>query len=245
MLALLLLLLQVSAGNTVTLAWDAVPGVDGYRVLYGSTSGQYTTTVEEGAVTRASLANLPTGRYYFVVESELAGVASAPSNEVSTLIDPTCIAPLGTHSIQIFPTLLTKTGSQGAGSAARFDFQVGSPSSPVVSIGIESDGVMLPALPGASNPMTGPSIAALAGLWFLVPNTSGMYPLTIVATNAYGCSSALLTSQTIVVAPVVGTPPPGAQFVPGVTILPPSPYVVQQPLVQTVEFSGVAAPGHP
>lgn len=71
---------------TVTLAWDpnSEPDIAGYKLSYGTTSGQYTTTVDVGHVTTHTLTNLAGGvTYYFVLQAYNASGTSPYSNEVS------------------------------------------------------------------------------------------------------------------------------------------------------------------
>jgi hypothetical protein len=65
-----------SAGNVVT--------VDGYRVHYGTASGQYTQSVEVSNVLTHAVTGLASGkRWYFAVTSVKGGAESVYSNEVS------------------------------------------------------------------------------------------------------------------------------------------------------------------
>jgi hypothetical protein len=71
---------------TVTLAWDpnSEPDIAGYKLSYGTTSGQYTTTIDVGHVTTRTLTNLAGGvTYYFVLQAYNAAGTSPYSNEVS------------------------------------------------------------------------------------------------------------------------------------------------------------------
>src|SRR5688572_23824953 len=86
--ACLLLLASARAeAATVTLAWDAPssPDIIGYRLMYGLTSGQYSTQVD--VVGTQYTLNLPNGTYYFVVRAfSVDGLMSAPSNEVVAFV---------------------------------------------------------------------------------------------------------------------------------------------------------------
>jgi Fibronectin type III domain len=74
-------------GYTVTLAWDRSPdgGVNGYRVYYGATSGNYTNSVVVGNVTTNKVSGLSSGvTYFFAITANTAGgLESAFSNEIS------------------------------------------------------------------------------------------------------------------------------------------------------------------
>jgi hypothetical protein len=77
-----------AAAASVTLAWDrnSEPDVTGYVLLYGTSSGQYPSSVDVGNRTDWTLASLADGRtYYFIVRAyNSAGLVSGNSNEVST-----------------------------------------------------------------------------------------------------------------------------------------------------------------
>ena len=74
------------ASAIVPLAWDPStgPNLAGYRILYGTTSGQYTGAIDVGNVTSyvvsALIAN--TTYYFAVVAYDQAGNVSEPSNEI-------------------------------------------------------------------------------------------------------------------------------------------------------------------
>jgi hypothetical protein len=87
--ACLLLLCGARAeAASVTLAWDASPSPDvaGYRLVFGTASGQYTTQVDVFGRTEHTL-TLPDGIYYFVVRAfSVDGLTSSPSNEVVAFV---------------------------------------------------------------------------------------------------------------------------------------------------------------
>jgi hypothetical protein len=80
--------------RSVTLSWappttntdgSALTNLNGYRILYGTQSGVYTqtVTVNTAGITRYTLENLQSGRYYLVmVAVNSAGAESDKSNEV-------------------------------------------------------------------------------------------------------------------------------------------------------------------
>ena len=75
----------------VSLAWDPSdsPGVTGYRLGYGTASGQYGTVVDVRKVTTWTVSNLAPGTYYFAVKAyDSTGLESEYSAEVSTTIVP-------------------------------------------------------------------------------------------------------------------------------------------------------------
>jgi len=75
--------------DIVSLAWDASadPTVVGYKLSYGTSSGNYATTVDVGNKTTYSFSGLvDCQRYYFVVKGYTSAmVDSAPSNEASAI----------------------------------------------------------------------------------------------------------------------------------------------------------------
>jgi hypothetical protein len=76
-------------GAAVTLAWNPnpEPDVEGYIVSYGTSSGQYTTSVPVGNTTSHTITNLFTGQtYYFALQAVNASGPSSYSTEVSTTL---------------------------------------------------------------------------------------------------------------------------------------------------------------
>lgn len=69
------------------LTWDVAPsGAAGYKVYYGSSSQNYTSSIAVGLVPTFSV-NLPPGTYYFAVTAlDSSGNESGYSNEVSKTI---------------------------------------------------------------------------------------------------------------------------------------------------------------
>lgn len=74
-------------GRGVTLEWDPNQESDiaGYRLYYGTSSGNYSNTIEVGNETTALVEQLdPAGTYYFAVTAyNTEGLESLPSDEVS------------------------------------------------------------------------------------------------------------------------------------------------------------------
>ena len=77
----------VRAATTVTLAWDpsGTPGIAGYRLYYGTSSGSYSNSRNIVGGTTTTVVGLAPGQtYYFVITSfNSAGLESLPSNQVS------------------------------------------------------------------------------------------------------------------------------------------------------------------
>src|SRR6266446_1763756 len=80
-------LVSASFCAATTLAWDAStdPSTVGYRLCYGTASHTYTTTLDVGNTTTATVSNLQAGTTYFfaVTAYDSASLESAQSNEVS------------------------------------------------------------------------------------------------------------------------------------------------------------------
>jgi hypothetical protein len=86
-----------AAAATLTLAWDppADDTVEGYVILYGTSSGVYTATLDVGDVTSAPVSGLADStRYFFVVRAyDETGALSGHSNEVSGMTPTTSTPP--------------------------------------------------------------------------------------------------------------------------------------------------------
>lgn len=76
-----------AVADSVTLVWDpnTEPDLAGYRIHYGTSSGQWNTTIDVGNVTNVTISGLARGvTYYFVATAyNTANLESDPSNEVS------------------------------------------------------------------------------------------------------------------------------------------------------------------
>jgi chitodextrinase len=88
-LALLIPLLAASenslAGN-VNLAWDAVANATGYRLHYGTSSGNYSSSIDAKNQTTVTVFGLTDGtRYHFAVKAYDTTTTSDFSNEVSAV----------------------------------------------------------------------------------------------------------------------------------------------------------------
>lgn len=87
-LMVLIFPLIVSTAAAQMLAWDppAESEVTGYRIYYGTSSGNYTENHEVGAVTECALADLALAdktTYFFTVRAFNSAGESSDSNEVS------------------------------------------------------------------------------------------------------------------------------------------------------------------
>jgi hypothetical protein len=99
-LGLSLLLSCLSAGwvesATVTLAWDPPAGsIAGYLISYGTTSGEYTSSIDVGGATTFQFVEPdPTKIYYLAVRAyNTTGLPSPYSNEVATTPDVLPLPP--------------------------------------------------------------------------------------------------------------------------------------------------------
>ncbi|HEX3058059.1 MAG TPA: fibronectin type III domain-containing protein [Usitatibacter sp.] len=188
-----------ATSSTVTLAWDAntEPDVDTYVVQQATNAaGPFSTSLTTAATAGVVAGLAPGNTYYFVVRAiNTRGFWSSPSNVVSITLPgqgiDVCAPITGQYAISIFPTSLLKTGSGGANSKTRFDFQVSSPNSPVTSIIIKGGSTVL-------SSMAGSDLGALAGMWFAMP-TSGTYTLSVLAANSQGCTRAVSYNVPLVV----------------------------------------------
>ena len=98
----------------VTLKWDPSPsaGVAGYRIYYGTASGNYTNSVAVGNVTTHTVPFPPGGvTYFFAVRAVGAtGLESDFSNEVR---DARGIPSVQMHAVPNGQFILTLTGTMG------------------------------------------------------------------------------------------------------------------------------------
>src|SRR5881396_1545551 len=82
-----LFLHAAAAATGLALSWQASPSspnIDGYRVYYGTSSGNYSQHVDVlGTATTASVANAAAGStYYYTVAAYKGSLESTRSNEV-------------------------------------------------------------------------------------------------------------------------------------------------------------------
>ena len=92
---------SVSGSQSVTLAWNPVTDatVAGYKVYYGSASGNYTNVTSVGNVTNATISGLTEGATYYFASTTLdtSGLESVYSSELSYTV------PNGVPGIQVTP----------------------------------------------------------------------------------------------------------------------------------------------
>lgn len=187
---------------SVTLGWEqnVEPDVEMYVVQVGTQSkGPYhdAAVVDRAEAPPSAVVRLAVGStYYFIVRAvNVLGLMSPKSDEVSVALSgqpaDDCTPVTGRYAVYVFPTATQRTGGGGAGSKARFDFQVASPNSPIVKVTVQMNALVVQS-------MTGFDLGALAGMWFTLP-ASGTYTLSATAMNAQGCSRTGTYVQQVVV----------------------------------------------
>jgi len=71
----------------ISLAWDAntTPGIAGYKVHYGTSSGNLSAVIDVGNMTNYTVSNLQSGITYYLAVSDYntSGQQSGYSNEIS------------------------------------------------------------------------------------------------------------------------------------------------------------------
>jgi hypothetical protein len=118
-LAVLAVLIMASSASaeSATLAWDANSEADlaGYRIYYGTTSGNYSTTVDVGRVTTCTISNLAAGQTYFFAAKayNASGTLSGYSTEVSYTVPIANASP---------STPATPTGSSSGWKNVSYSF---------------------------------------------------------------------------------------------------------------------------
>jgi Fibronectin type III domain/Divergent InlB B-repeat domain len=173
MVSLLFCSLALSYSASVTLAWNASSGsgVTGYKLRYGTTSGNPSQVVDVGNTTTATASNLNDGTtYYFtVVAYNAAGIESQPSNEVS----------YATPTSGLTTYVLTVHGGTGGGNyAPGTQVQVSANSSPAGQVfGIWTGDYQILANPSSSNTTaTMPSGHATITATYAAASGSGAQP---------------------------------------------------------------------
>jgi len=73
--------------GTISLAWDAntSSGIAGYKVYYGTSSGNYPDVINVGNTATSTVSNLQSGHTYYlaVTDYDTSGNESGYSNEIS------------------------------------------------------------------------------------------------------------------------------------------------------------------
>lgn len=189
----------------VTLAWDAntEATVAGYRVGYGTTSGNYSSTVDVGNWTSVNISGLETGRtYYFACKAyDSTGRESAYSREISYT------PPAAACTYSISPASQSFVSAGGKGSVT-----VSAPSACTWSASSGASWVTITSGSGGTGPGTvGYSVAAntspssrsatmtVAGSTFTV-SQQGAAASTVTITASAGTGGSISPSGTVTVA---------------------------------------------
>ena len=116
LLALAGMLVLTQSAWSALFTWDPSPdaSVAGYRLYYGSSSGNYSQSVNAGNATQVTVSNLTAGATYYaaVTAYNTAGLESVKSNEVSF------VAVNNTPPANVPPTVGLTSPSNGASFAA-------------------------------------------------------------------------------------------------------------------------------
>ena len=103
-LAILILLMALATpafAGTMKVAWDPVPGASGYNLYYGTAANNYSTTVNVGNTTQATLTGIGDCEDYYVAAKAYNSIGEAEqfSNEVSGWAQPV-VSTGGTISVK-------------------------------------------------------------------------------------------------------------------------------------------------
>lgn len=110
-------LLHARPAQSLALAWNpsSDPSVTGYSVLYGTTSGDFTNSINVGNSTSVTISNLTAGTTYYLVVTAYnsVGAESAPSNEISTIAQALQYGITSVDYLSNGTAQITVTGSIG------------------------------------------------------------------------------------------------------------------------------------
>ena len=192
---------------TVTLTWDANPesNLAGYTVVYGTSPGAYSTTIDIGNTISYSITGLTSGtRYYFAVRAyNTAGATGQPSNEVNEIAGATTPDTTPPTATVTGPSGGAQVGGSVAVSATAADNVA------VVGVRFRVDGVAV----GVED-----TTAPYAYTWNTDGASNGSHTLTAVARDAAGNlgTSPVVTVQvmndTTLPTATVTSPAAGAQL---------------------------------
>lgn len=126
-------LIEPATAANLNLGWNGSTdaGVTGYKLSYGTTSGHYTTSINTGNSTSATVTSLaPGATYYFVVAAyDSIGLQSVSSNEVSLSVPnniPPTVSLTSPQSAATFqassPISLAATASDSDGTVVKVEF---------------------------------------------------------------------------------------------------------------------------
>ena len=188
----------------VTLAWDpdSLPELAGYKIYYGSTSGNYQWNVDAGNVTSYSLGNLTIGSTYYAAATAYtnSGAESSYSNEVVFTV-PSC-----TYTISPASATFPASGGTGAVSITTYPYCNWTTSASIPWITVTSgSGLGSGTLSYSVSPNTGTTsqtaVLTIAGNVFTVTE-AGKSQYTITASA--GAGGSISPSGQVAVQPGVG-----------------------------------------
>ena len=102
----------VAQAGQIEIAWDSVPGATGYRVYYGTQSGNYTANVTSGSTTATVTGLQDCTTYYLAVKAyNAAGESASFSNELSGWSRPQVTSATPAIAMQGSQVTVTLSGS--------------------------------------------------------------------------------------------------------------------------------------
>jgi hypothetical protein len=113
-------MLEKANGSNVILNWNpsVSPGVTGYDVYYGTTSGNYPYKVSAGAATTVTISNLTPGtKYYFAATAYAANGKQSSFSAPATLLIPQLLSSVSQP--------VTTSASQISGAVSRQGLNLG------------------------------------------------------------------------------------------------------------------------
>ncbi len=183
---------SISGLASAVATWSANPSGDGtivYRLYYGTTSKNYTTTIDISApLTTTTISNLNLGKtYYFAIQARAAVLFSALSPEVAlTIPQPPCLDTNGNPSVQL--RVLSFTSSLAAGGLGQLLWTITSLNRIVnitATLTANSTTTPISVMDGADSKTV--DFSHSAGVNFTAPSKSGNYSLVVSATDVNGC----------------------------------------------------------
>ena len=176
-------------GAQATLTWNApatntdgtpLTDLSGYKIYYGTASGNYSQTIDVGGITSSTVSNLTDGTtYYFAMTAyDTSGNESAYSNEVSKT----------TQTVQQYSLAITKSGTgSGTVTSSAGGINCGTACTATYSPGSV---VTLTAAPAGGSTFTGWSGGGCAGTGTCSLSMNG----NIAVTATFGSNTYSITS---------------------------------------------------
>jgi PKD repeat protein len=127
---LLLVALTVSGDSLagqLKLAWDPVTNATGYRLHYGTSSGNYPSSIDAQTSTSVTVPGLTDGaRYFFAVRAYDSATTSGLSNEVSAVVPvPAPVASFTASPTTGFAPLVVTLTDTSSGSISSWSWNLG------------------------------------------------------------------------------------------------------------------------